>query len=43
MGRLSRFFDLPQDSWHRALEETVPAKFLELNRKAFELGADNLG
>jgi indolepyruvate ferredoxin oxidoreductase beta subunit len=41
MGRLSRFFDLPQEAWRRALEETVPAKFLDLNRRAFELGATN--
>ena len=25
--------------WYKALEEVVPPKFLEMNRKAFELGA----
>jgi indolepyruvate ferredoxin oxidoreductase beta subunit len=38
MGRLSKYFQLPLDAWIKAIEETVPAKFLELNRKAFELG-----
>ncbi len=38
MGRLSKYFGIAEDAWIRALEETVPAKFLELNRKAFELG-----
>jgi indolepyruvate ferredoxin oxidoreductase beta subunit len=38
MGRLSRYFDFPADAWETALSETVPPKFLELNRKAFALG-----
>jgi indolepyruvate ferredoxin oxidoreductase beta subunit len=38
MGRLSHYFDLPEEAWMRSLEANVPAKFLELNRKAFELG-----
>lgn len=39
MGRLSRYFDFPQEQWLRAIEESVPPKFLELNKKAFALGA----
>jgi len=39
MGRLSKYFPFSQDAWARALTETVPAKFLELNRRAFEAGA----
>lgn len=39
MGRLSKHFDLPETTWHKAIEETVPPKFLELNSKAFKLGA----
>jgi len=38
MGRLSHYFDLPKDAWMRSLEAVVPAKFLELNKRAFELG-----
>jgi indolepyruvate ferredoxin oxidoreductase beta subunit len=38
MGRLSRYFDFPAETWERALTETVPERFLELNRKAFALG-----
>ncbi len=38
MGRLSQYFDIPDDAWQTALEACVPAKFLELNKKAFELG-----
>ena len=38
MGRLSKYFDIPTEKWERAIEECVPAKFLELNKKAFALG-----
>ena len=38
MGRLSRFFDLELDEWMTAIEQSVPAKFLELNKQAFLLG-----
>ena len=38
MGRLSHYFDLPEEAWQEALEAMVPAKFLDLNRKAFALG-----
>lgn len=38
MGRLSHYFDLPQEAWQKSLEAVVPAKFLELNKKAFDLG-----
>ena len=38
MGRLSRYFDIPVEKWKEAIDECVPAKFLELNHKAFELG-----
>ena len=40
MGRLSHYFELPEEAWQRSLEAMVPAKFLELNRKAFALGRD---
>ena len=38
MGRLSHYFDLPDESWQKSLEAMVPPKFLELNKKAFGLG-----
>lgn len=38
MGRLSHYFDLEEEKWQKAIEESVPPKFLEMNRKAFELG-----
>ena len=40
MGRLSKYFDATQEAWMEALEACVPAKFLELNKKAFSLGRD---
>ena len=39
MGRLSKYFPFSKETWVKALEETVPEKFLELNRRAFEAGA----
>ena len=38
MGRLSRYFDIPEDTWKQAIRDCVPEKFVELNLKAFELG-----
>ena len=38
MGRLSKFFDFTEEEWLTAIEQSVPAKFLELNKKAFALG-----
>ena len=40
MGRLSKYFQFPKETWIKALEETVPAKFLEMNRRAFDAGAN---
>ena len=33
-----RFDQISEQAWLDALEASVPAKFLELNRKAFHLG-----
>jgi len=38
MGHLSKYFDFSLDEWMAAVEHSVPAKFLELNKKAFLLG-----
>ena len=38
LGRLSHYFDLPEEAWMKSLEANVPSKFLEMNKKAFALG-----
>ncbi|MBO7402550.1 MAG: indolepyruvate oxidoreductase subunit beta [Lachnospiraceae bacterium] len=38
LGRLSHYFGVSDDVWMKSLEANVPAKFLEMNKKAFELG-----
>ena len=43
MGRARLAHDLPEDVWQAALAKQVPAKFLELNRRAFALGQAQKG
>lgn len=38
MGRLAQYFDFTKEEWMEAIEHSVPPKFMELNKKAFELG-----
>ncbi len=38
IGRLSRYFEFPEEDWMEALCETVKPAFLEMNQKAFRLG-----
>ena len=38
MGRLAKWFDFSDQEWMDAIEKSVPAKFLEMNQKAFCLG-----
>ena len=40
MGHRSKNFDFTMEEWMTAIEQSVPAKFLELNKKAFLLGAE---
>ncbi len=40
MGRLSRCFDYPLEDWLAAVTESVPARYAELNKRAFLLGRD---
>ena len=40
MGVVSTKMSIEKEVWLKALEECVPAKFLELNKKAFELGRE---
>lgn len=41
MGRLSRHFDFTKEEWMDAIEHSVPPKFLEMNKKAFESGRND--
>ena len=41
LGRLSHYFDFPEEVWQKAIEDCVPPKFLEMNRKAFALGRES--
>lgn len=38
MGRLAKYFDFTKEEWQAAMGRSVPPKFLEMNKKAFELG-----
>ena len=38
MGRLSTYFDFTREEWMTAIEQSVPPKFLELNKRAFVSG-----
>lgn len=40
MGRLSNYYDYPEEIWLSALDAVVPAKFRDLNHKAFVMGRD---
>ena len=42
MGLLSTKMGFDESVWQNALEQCVPAKFLELNKKAFALGAESV-
>ncbi len=41
MGRLSNYFDATVEEWMKAIEESVPERFLEMNKKAFALGRES--
>lgn len=38
MGRLAKYFDMPKGKWLDAIEKCVKPQFVELNKKAFDLG-----
>lgn len=40
IGVMAQFMSLDKSVWENAIRATVPAKFLEMNLKAFELGYD---
>ena len=41
MGRLAKNFHISYDKWLKAIETTVAPKFVEVNKKAFDLGYHN--
>ena len=41
MGKAAKYFDIPKERWITAIENTVAPKFVEMNKKAFELGYDS--
>ena len=38
MGRLAKYMDIPYDRWTEEIEKSVKPQFIEINKKAFELG-----
>ena len=38
MGKAAKRFDIPYERWIAAIENTVAPKFVEMNKKAFNLG-----
>ena len=38
MGVYAKKSDIPYEKWVETVKETVPAKFLDVNLKAFDLG-----
>lgn len=38
MGKAAKQFDIPYERWIAAIENTVAPKFIEMNKKAFDLG-----
>lgn len=43
LGAVSRRLDIAEEYWMQALEKMVPAKALDVNRKAFQLGRELKG
>ena len=41
IGVMAAHMDIDRAVWEQAIRETVPAKFLEMNLKAFDLGYQN--
>ncbi len=38
MGKVSNYFDFPQEAWMEAIADSVKPSFIEMNKKAFLLG-----
>ncbi|MBQ5397891.1 MAG: indolepyruvate oxidoreductase subunit beta [Ruminococcus sp.] len=42
MGVLAKYFDIAYDKWISAIEKCVKPQFIEINKKAFELGYNSM-
>ncbi len=40
LGVLAKTMDIPQETWQKVLQNLVPAKFLDVNLRAFQLGLE---
>ena len=40
LGRISKYFDIPEADWIEAIDAIVKEKFREMNKKAFRLGRE---
>ena len=38
IGVMAKHMELSKEEWLKTIEATVPQKFIEMNKKAFELG-----
>lgn len=38
MGKAAKYFDIPYENWLAAIEKTVAPRFVDMNKKAFDLG-----
>lgn len=38
LGHIAPYFDFTEEAWARAIEQSVPPKFLAINQRAFQLG-----
>ena len=41
MGRFTKYLGIAEEAWQAALAQCVPERFIELNKKAFELGKNS--
>ena len=40
LGKISKYFDFTREEWLSCIEKSVPEKFIQINKKAFLLGAE---
>lgn len=43
MGKVAKYFDIPYEKWIAAIEKNVKPQFVEVNKKAFDLGYNAQG
>lgn len=42
LGAVSHFLDVPAETWMRVIEARVPARHIDLNRRAFQMGRERV-